>query len=269
MSSRLATLLGLSQGSEDQHHLQKAFEEGRKTPTRQTTNLKMPPSPIKYYYDLMSQPSRALFIIFRLSGMPFEDCVVALRNGEHLTDDFKRDINRFQRVPCINDNGNKLAESVAILRYLSAKGKIPEHLYPKYFVDQSRVDEFLEWHHISLRLTCAMYFRTVWLEPLLTGRTPTEAKIEMMRMHMERNLDVVEEVWLESSDFLTGSALCVADIFAACEIEQTRMADYDVRIKYPKIRAWLKRVRQSCNPHYDVAHKFVYQISGTGPQAKL
>lgn len=47
------------------------------------------------------------------------------------------------------------------------------------------------------------------------------------------------------------------------------MADYDVRIKYPKIRAWLKRVRYSCNPHYDVAHAFVYKISGTGPQAKL
>lgn len=47
------------------------------------------------------------------------------------------------------------------------------------------------------------------------------------------------------------------------------MADYDVRIKYPKIRAWLKRVRQSCNPYYDVAHEFVYKISGTGPQAKL
>jgi len=39
---------------------------------------------------------------------------------------------------------------------------------------------------------------------------------------MERNLDVVEEVWLEGKDFLTGSALSVADIFAACEIEQTR-----------------------------------------------
>lgn len=149
--------------------------------------------------------------------------------GEHLTEDFKKEINRFQRVPCIHDNGYKLAESVAILRYLSAKGKIPEHLYPKYFVDQSRVDEFLEWQHMSLRLTCAMYFRTVWLEPLLTGRTPSEAKIETFRMQMERNLDVVEEVWLEGKDFLTGSSLTVADIFAACEIEQTREHTFSLR----------------------------------------
>ncbi|EDX18466.1 GD17492 [Drosophila simulans] len=246
--SFLASLLGLST---DEDQLQVAFDEvlNRRVPSRQPTNLRMS-APIRYYYDLMSQPSRALFIIFRLSNMPFEDCVVALRNGEHLTEDFKKEINRFQRVPCIHDNGYKLAESVAILRYLSAKGKIPEHLYPKYFVDQSRVDEFLEWQHTSLRVTCAI-------------------KIETFRMHMERNLDVVEEVWLEGKDFLTGSSLTVADIFAACEIEQTRMADYDVRIKYPKIRAWLKRVRQSCNPYYDVAHEFVYKISGTGPQAKL
>lgn len=47
------------------------------------------------------------------------------------------------------------------------------------------------------------------------------------------------------------------------------MADYDVRIKHPKIRAWLKRVRAACNPHYDYAHQFVYKISGTAPHSKL
>lgn len=142
--------------------------------------------------------------------------------GEHLTEEFKQKINRFQRVPCINDNGYKLAESVAILRYLSAKGKIPESLYPKYFVEQARVDEFLEWQHITLRVTCAMYFRTIWLDPLLTGRSPSEAKIETLRIHMERNLDILEETWLAKSEYLTGPTLTVADIFAACEIEQTR-----------------------------------------------
>lgn len=50
---------------------------------RQSTKLKSRTmSALKFYYDLMSQPSRALFIIFRLSGMQFEDCVVALRNGK-------------------------------------------------------------------------------------------------------------------------------------------------------------------------------------------
>lgn len=217
----------------------------------------------------MSQPSRALFIILKKSGVQFENCPVALRNGVHLTDEFKQNINRFQRVPCIIDDQNKLSESIAIVRYLSAKGKIPEHLYPKYFLDQSRVDEFLEWQHINLRMPCALYFRTIWLNPLMTGEKPSPTKVKALLDHMENGLDVVEHVWLENSQFLTGDRLTVADIFAACEIEQTRMADYDVRIKYPKIRQWLKRIRAACNPYYDEAHEIVYKISGTAPHAKL
>lgn len=52
-------------------------------PQRRVTSLGIETmSSLRFYYDLMSQPSRALFIIFRLSGMQFEDCVVALRNGK-------------------------------------------------------------------------------------------------------------------------------------------------------------------------------------------
>uniref|UniRef100_A0A1I8P7V0 glutathione transferase n=1 Tax=Stomoxys calcitrans TaxID=35570 RepID=A0A1I8P7V0_STOCA len=220
---------------------------------------------LAYYYDLMSQPSRALYIILKMSGVQFEDCPVALRKGAHLTEDFKTNINRFQKVPCINDGGFKLAESVAILRYLSAKGKIPEHLYPKNVVEQARVDEFLEWQHITLRITCALYFRAKWLDPMLTGKKPSEDKLASLKTHMETNLAIVENLWLESTDFLCGNQMTVADIFAACEIEQPRMADYDVRAHYPKIRAWLQRVREACGPHYDYAHQFVYKICGSEP----
>lgn len=108
-----------------------------------------------------------------------------------------------------------------IFRYLSSKGKIPEYLYPKYFVEQARVDEFLEWQHITLRVTCALYFRTVWLDPLLFGKKPSPEKIENLKSHMETNLGIIENIWLERSDFLCGKHMTVADIFAACEIEQT------------------------------------------------
>lgn len=36
--------------------------------------------------------------------------------------------------------------------------------------------------------------------------------------------------------------------------------DYDRGMKYPKIRAWLKRIRENCNPHFDLAHKYVSKI---------
>lgn len=89
-------------------------------------------------------------------------------------------------------------------------------------MEQARVDEFLEWQHITLRVTCAMFFRTVWLDPLLSGKASSAEKVENLKAHMEMNLDIVENVWLENTEFLCGNQLTVADIFAACEIEQTR-----------------------------------------------
>jgi glutathione S-transferase len=70
---------------------------------------------MKFYYDLMSQPSRALYIFFKLTELPVTYVDVKLRNGEHLTDEFKA-INRFQKVPCFDDDGFRLSESVAIFR---------------------------------------------------------------------------------------------------------------------------------------------------------
>lgn len=36
---------------------------------------------LKLYYDLLSQPSRALYIFFKKAGIPFEPCIVNLAKG--------------------------------------------------------------------------------------------------------------------------------------------------------------------------------------------
>lgn len=41
-------------------------------------------SKLKLYYDLMSQPSRALYMFVKLNKIPFEDKAVALRSGNYL-----------------------------------------------------------------------------------------------------------------------------------------------------------------------------------------
>ena len=39
---------------------------------------------LKYYYDLMSQPSRAVYIFLKMNNIPFEENAVALRKGRVL-----------------------------------------------------------------------------------------------------------------------------------------------------------------------------------------
>ncbi|XP_073811549.1 glutathione S-transferase theta-3-like [Musca autumnalis] len=217
---------------------------------------------VKYFYDLMSQPSRALWITLQMSKTAYEDCPVALRKLEHRSEEFKK-INRFQKVPCIVDGDFHLGESIAILRYLSDKEEISEQLYPKDLQKRAHVDEFLEWQHLGLRLPCTTYFLKVGLYPLMgLAEVPSVRKLTELQNEMENNLKLVEEIWLKEKVFLTGNTMTAADLFGACEIEQTKICKYNVSDKFPKIAEWLAKVRQESNPFYDKGHKYVNKLAG-------
>ncbi|CRL04366.1 CLUMA_CG017459, isoform A [Clunio marinus] len=218
---------------------------------------------MKFYYDLMSQPSRALYIFFKLNpNIPVTFIPVALRKGEHLEDAFKA-INRFQKVPCIiDDDGWKLSETVAIFRYLNDKYQINEHWYPKDIRTRALVDEYMEWQHNNTRMGCAMYFQVKWLIPMMSGNPPSESRLNFAKTHMENVLTLLENTWLESSEksFLTTKEISFADILAACELEQPKMADYDPFEGRPRLSSWYQKVKQFTNPFYDEAHALVNKI---------
>lgn len=46
------------------------------------------------------------------------------------------------------DNDFKLAESIAIYRYLASEHKIADNWYPKDSKKRAKVDEYLEWQHV-------------------------------------------------------------------------------------------------------------------------
>ncbi|XP_058444854.1 glutathione S-transferase theta-1-like [Malaya genurostris] len=215
---------------------------------------------LRYYYDLLSQPSRALYIFLEKTKIPYERCLVNLGKAEHLTDEFKA-INRFQKVPCIVDKDLHLAESVAIIRYLAREYKFPDHWYPADSRKRARVDEYLEWQHHNTRATGATYFQYLWLRPKLMGSKVDPKRAEQFKTQLETCLDFIEQEYLGTgSKFLVGDEISVADLLAACEIEQPKMAGFDPCAGRPNLTAWMDRVRKATNPYYDEAHKLVYKI---------
>lgn len=64
---------------------------------------------LKLYYDLLSQPSRALYIFLKICNIPFEQNIINLKNLEQLTPEYEK-INPLKKVPAIDHNGFKLTE---------------------------------------------------------------------------------------------------------------------------------------------------------------
>ncbi|KAJ8941749.1 hypothetical protein NQ314_010286 [Rhamnusium bicolor] len=202
---------------------------------------------LKYYFDLMSQPSRALYIFLKLTKIPFESCPVALRKGK--------------KVPFIHDDNFKLAESIAIARYLTRAYPVNDHWYPKDSQRQAKMDEFLEWQHLNLRAFCTLYFQIKWLQPMITGKQPTPEQLNKSEDDMVNTLNRFVEYFLKDGPFINGAAkISFSDILAACEIEQLRIASYEPREDRPILKNWIENVRNDCNPYYDEAHKLVNNL---------
>lgn len=182
--------------------------------------------------------------------------------GEHLTEIFGRDVNRFHKLPAINDNGFKLSETVAIFHYLGRKEIIPERWYPKDLKTRTRIDEYLQWNHNNLHLGAGMLFFMQWVLPFRTGVKPTEKQIEAQKRTLVKCLDDLENIWLKDNKFLIGSEITFADLLAVSSLEQVigmRLYELDEQ-RHSKVESWLREVRQFFGPAFKEAHQFVYKF---------
>lgn len=218
---------------------------------------------LKVLLDVMSQPSRAVLIFCRAAAIPHEFKPIMVKNLENKTDHFLK-INPLGTVPAIDDGGVAIKDSSAILRYLCRTRDLPDHWFPRDPASEAKVDEFLHWQHLNVRAGCALYFIKRWLEPITKQTPPNEADVARQLKIMTKVLNTVESVWLENgkNKYISGSEkISVADIMACCELEQPLMAGYDVREGRPILSEYMNRIKAELNPHYDDAHKIVFQMA--------
>lgn len=181
--------------------------------------------------------------------------------GEHLTETFGKDVNRFHKLPVINDDGFSLSESVAIFHYLGRKQIIPERWYPRDLKSLVRIDEYLQWQHNNLFLGAGMLFYMQLVEPLRTGKLPSQDQVERQKRTLIRCLDDLENIWLNDNKFLVGNEVTFADLMAASSIEQVigmRLFKFD-EDRHAKVKIWLESVRQFFGQNFKDAHLFVYR----------
>jgi len=214
---------------------------------------------LRVYYDLMSQPSRAIYIFLKANKIPFTSKPIALRKGEHLSDEYGK-INPFHLVPAIDDNGFKLTESVAILRYLSEKYQVQDHWYPRDLQARALVDRYMAWQHLNLRMFGSIVFRTKAIDPRVTGKPVDTVKLDTYQTGLESSLDKIEHIFLNDTPYLCGSHISIGDLLGICELMQPVSVGHDVFKGRPKLEAWASRVKETLGSNFEEAHEHIYKV---------
>ncbi|XP_062606138.1 glutathione S-transferase theta-1-like [Saccostrea cucullata] len=219
--------------------------------------------PLKLYYDLGSQPSRAVYMFLKINNIPFEEVFVSIGAGEHRQEEFTK-INPFQRVPVIDDNGFILTESVAILKYLAKKYNAPSHWYPENDVATvARIDEYMNWQHTNTRNMCAMLFQNLLLIPRMRRKPIDWDKVKFYRKKVVEVVKLLDEYFLRDHLFLCGNEIALADLLGVCEVVQLYpVCEEGLYESNPKVKAWIERVKQRLGSVYDEAHEVIFGMRG-------
>uniref|UniRef100_A0A8C9Q8G1 glutathione transferase n=1 Tax=Spermophilus dauricus TaxID=99837 RepID=A0A8C9Q8G1_SPEDA len=220
---------------------------------------------LELYLDLMSQPCRAVYIFAKKNGIPFQLRTVELLKGQHYTDSFGQ-VNPLRKVPALKDGDFTLAESVAILLYLSRKYKTPDHWYPQDLQARARVDEYLSWQHTTLRSCCSRAMWQKMLFPVFLGQPVPPEILAATLAELDRCLQLLEDKFLRNQAFLTGSHISVADLVAITELMHPVSAGCQVFECRPKLAAWRQRVESAVGEDlFQEAHAVILKAKDIPP----
>ncbi|NP_001385971.1 glutathione S-transferase, theta 3 [Rattus norvegicus] len=220
---------------------------------------------LELYLDLMSQPCRAVYIFAKKNGIPFQLRTIELLKGQHYTDAFAQ-VNPLRKVPALKDGDFVLAESVAILLYLSRKYKAPDHWYPQDLQTRARVDEYLAWQHTALRSCCSRAMWQKMMFPVFLGQPVPPERLASTLAELDGCLQMLEDKFLQNKAFLTGPHISVADLVAITELMHPVSAGCKIFESRPKLAAWRQRVEAAVGESlFQEAHEVVLKAKDMPP----
>ena len=211
-------------------------------------------SELTIYMDYISQPCRAVAILLKINKIPFKEVIVDILKGESKTNPELKELNPNQKIPTLLDGDFSLYESNAILKYLCATQPIDERWYPKDPKKRALVDQYLDWHHLSVRIS------TEWfLSQYVTKQPPTHPKILDIKSRLMKSMEILDTSILKKSKYLAGDTITIADIQLLCELAEFWVVGKNLYEGYPNVEKWVEICIKELQPHFDTAHEVVYK----------
>jgi glutathione S-transferase len=186
---------------------------------------------ITFYGHPRSGPTYRVGLALALMQEPFAFEIVDLPNGGGQNPAYKSK-SRFGQVPCIQDGGDTIIQSSAILEYLAEKsGKFGG----KTAMERAHINEWMFWDFDRL---CPGLFRS--RAYTLGFRKAEPAVVDAYRQEAEAGLAALE-AHLKDREWLALGRPTIADISVYSGIHYAADGKFDLS-KYPGISAWKARV---------------------------
>lgn len=206
------------------------------------------------YGSDLSAPANKVRFAANAIGIKYEYKPIDLRAGEHLKPEFLA-INPVGKVPAIDDDGFKMFESNAIIRYLADKNN--SLLYPSGLHDRAVVDMWLDFGsmHVGVALSKVIYNRL--FAPLRSIPVDENSLQEGLKF-LDRFLPVVDGQ-LAKNKYIAGAKFTLADINLLALFDPCEIAGIDLS-SYKNIVRWRDALRKEkfytdCHQEYGAALK--------------
>ena len=197
---------------------------------------------MKLYCHPASTTSRIIMMFAAEEGIALDYQIVDLMTGEHLKPGYKA-LNPSCLVPMLEDDGFRLTESGAIIRYLA--GKFGSAAYPTDLRERARVDEAMEWFYSNYYKDHG--YGLVYPQVFPHHKRPTEeahaGTIEWGKQMAQHWLGILDKDLIGSSrKFLCGDKITLADyvgaeMVALGELVQCKYQDY------PNLCRWINNMK--------------------------
>ena len=188
--------------------------------------------PLRLHRFALSGHAHRAELMLSLLGLPFERIDVDLANKAHKSAAFLA-INPFGQVPVLQDGDVTLADSNAILMYLSMKYGGDTWL-PRDPLGAARVQR---WLSVAAGL---LAFGPAAARLAVLFKAPLNQAEAVARAHA---LFAVIEAELGAMPFITGDAPTIADVALYSYTAHAPEGGISLDA-YPRLRAWLKRIEE-------------------------
>jgi len=197
---------------------------------------------MKLYMHPVSMTSRPVRLYIAEKKIPCEEQVVDLMTGEHLKEPYAA-INPNKLVPVLEDDGLRLTESSAILKYLAEKNNLPE--YPKDLKARAKVNELMDWFNTNFYRDWAYGMAYPQIFPN-HKRPSDELQAGVVAWGAERSrnwLTVLDKHWLGPNNYVCGKDITIADYFGVCLVTLGEILRVDFS-PYPSVQRWIASMKK-------------------------